>query len=589
VKLRIRWKLLVSYLLVIIVMAGTFYGYLAPTLERYQTEEARAALFGETKLARLTAVREIRDMRRDAPASAAAIAREINARVTFITPQGEVLGDSDVKPGDLRELENHLHRPEVHAALGSSEGSSIRYSSTLKIPMLYVAFPFQSAAGEKGILRLALPLSTLEQTKSSLHKILGLSLLLAAIVALALSYLLSNVTSRSLRAMAVAAVQFGKGEYGRRFPVRGNDELGKLAATMNDMAVKIESQLSLLAGEKKRLNTILRGMGEGVMVTNPDGVVTLVNPAFLELLSIQDEVEGRPLIEITRLPALHDSYKMVVATRNERLEEVTLQVEGEKTVLIHWVPLLENDDMEGIVSVFHDISDLKRLEKVRRDFVANVSHELRTPVTVIKGYAETLLSGVLTSDAERANRFVGIIHDHAERLANLINDLLSISEIESGELSLDLAPLSIAGVAKRAATLLEQQARAKGIHIDFNGLAEAPPVLADHGRIEQVLVNLLDNAIKYTPENGAVTITARDERDKLSVSITDTGIGIPPKDLSRVFERFYRVDKGRSRDEGETGLGLSIVKHIVQLHGGTATVESSPGKGSTFSFTLKKA
>jgi two-component system phosphate regulon sensor histidine kinase PhoR len=195
----------------------------------------------------------------------------------------------------------------------------------------------------------------------------------------------------------------------------------------------------------------------------------------------------------------------------------------------------------------------------------------------------------MVSDAERATRFVKIIHDHAERLGNLIGDLLSISEIESGELSLDLAPLRIAGVAKRAVTLLEQQASAKSIRIDFDGLEAAPPVLADHGRIEQVLVNLLDNALKYTPENGAVTISARDERDKLKVSVTDTGIGIPPTDLPRVFERFYRVDKGRSRDEGGTGLGLSIVKHIVLLHGGTATVESVPGKGSTFSFTLKKA
>lgn len=588
-KLRIRWKLLGSYLLVIIVMTGMLYGYLAHTLERYQTEEARAALMGEARLARLTAMREIRDMRRDAPALAAAIAREINARVTFISPQGDVLGDSDVKPGDLRELENHLTRPEVQAALNLGEGSSIRYSATLQTPMLYEAFPFQSVAGEKGILRLALPLSTLKQAKSSLHKILGLSLLLAAIVSLALSYLLSNVTSRSLRAMAVTAVQFGKGEYGRRFPVRSNDELGELAITMNDMAVKIESQLMLLAGEKKRLNTILRGMGEGVMVTNAEGVVTLVNPAFLGLLSIREEVEGKHLIEITRHPVLHDSYKMVLATRNERLEEVTLRTDQEKTVLIHWAPLLENDEVEGIVAVFHDISDLKRLEKIRRDFVANVSHELRTPVTVIKGYAETLLSGEMAPEAELTNRFIGIIHDHAERLANLIRDLLSISEIESGELSLELSPLRIEGVAKRAATLLEQQARAKGIRIDLTGLEAAPPVLADHGRIEQVLVNLLDNAIKYTPENGSINISVHDERDKLKVSITDTGIGIPDKELSRVFERFYRVDKGRSRNEGGTGLGLSIVKHIVQLHGGTATVESTPGKGSTFSFTLKKA
>jgi two-component system, OmpR family, phosphate regulon sensor histidine kinase PhoR len=588
VKPRIRWKLLGSYLLLILAMSGTLYIYLSHTLEKYQTEEARGGLQRVARLSRITAVDAIRDLRSDAPALATAIAGVTSARVTFITAQGEVVGDSDVKPADLKELENHLNRPEIQSALKAGEGSTIRYSSTLQTSMLYVAFPLQTVAGERGFLRLALPLDTLKKAKSSLHMILAVSLLVSALVALALSYLLSNLASRSLRTMATTALQFGKGEYDRRFPVRGDDELGELATTMNDMAEKIENQLTLLAGERKRLNTILLGMGEGVLVTDAEGIVTLVNPAFLRLLSVHEEVEGKPLIEITRHPALHESYKIVLATRNERLEEVSFQMDGEKIVLIHWVPLLEQDRLEGIVSVFHDISDLKRLEKVRRDFMANVSHELRTPVTVIKGYAETML-GNMTLDKEHTSRFLGIIHDHAERLSNLIGDLLSISEIESGELSLNLAPLRIAETVHRVAALMEQQARAKGITIDYSEIESAPQILADPGRIEQVLINLLDNAIKYTPENGAVIITAQDERDKLKVSISDTGIGIPPNDLPRVFERFYRVDKGRSRDAGGTGLGLSIVKHIVQLHGGTATVESRPGKGSTFSFTLNKA
>jgi two-component system phosphate regulon sensor histidine kinase PhoR len=589
VKLTIRWKLMVSFFTVIIVMGGALYVSLSHILENYLIAETSAGLVAEAKLARLTINRESRDMRRDAPALAALLARESRARITIISAQGEVLGDSEVKPGELKELDNHGDRPEVQQALHTGQGSSIRYSATLRLPMLYVAFPVQAARGEKGFLRLALPLSSVQQTKASLTAVLGLSLALAVCGALILSYILSSVTSRSLRDMAAIAGQIGRGEYGKRISVRSRDEVGELAVVMNEMTTRIETELANLSAEKNRLDTILRGMGEGVMVTDATGVITLVNPAFRALFSLQEEVEGKPLIEITRHPALNVACRMVMDARDERLEEITLQLDREKTVLTHWVPLLENGRIRGIVAVFHDISDLKRLEKVRRDFVANVSHELRTPVSVIKGYAETLLTGALEKDPEQAGRFVAIIHNHAERLGNLIGDLLALSALESGDMTLELAPLPIAGTVRQACNLLEQKAAGKGIGIVLDGIDEAPPVLADHGRIEQVLVNLLENAIKYTPEKGSVKITALDFADTVKISITDTGDGIPAKDLPRIFERFYRVDADRSRDKGGTGLGLSIVKHIVQLHSGDVSVESRLGQGSTFSFTLKKA
>jgi two-component system phosphate regulon sensor histidine kinase PhoR len=279
----------------------------------------------------------------------------------------------------------------------------------------------------------------------------------------------------------------------------------------------------------------------------------------------------------------------VIATRNELQEELEIQLPQEKTIRTHWVPLLENGELHGVVAVFHDISDLKRLEKVRKDFVANVSHELRTPVTVIKGYAETLQEGIIRADPERAGRFVEIIGNHAERLASLIGDLLTLSELESGEFALQLQRISPAGTIRRACSLLEGKAAAKEIAIEQPPATGLCDVLADQGRLEQILFNLLDNAIKYTPHGGRIRITAADDGDFLAISVSDTGPGIPPQSLSRIFERFYRVDAGRSRDEGGTGLGLSIVKHLVQLHGGTVRVESSPGKGSTFTFTVTKA
>jgi len=587
-KLTMRKKLLLSHLLLVFVMGGILYGWLSTRLGEFMVEETRAGLLGEARLARLTSAREIRVLRRDAPAMATAIGRETRARVTFISVKGEVLGDSDVSPGELKELENHLGRPEVQQALKSGQGSSIRYSATLMTTMLYVALPFHDSGGEDGVLRLALPLSSLQKTRSSLNAILFISLASALLVSLILSYILSNVTSRSLRTMSKIAAQIGNGEFGRRIPVVGRDEVGELAGVMNDMAARIEGELKSVAAEKNRLDTILRGMGEGVMVTDSRGVITLVNPAFRALLDLREDVEGKPLMDITRHPSLNEAFRKLIETKTECAEEFILPMNGGKTVQTHWVPLLEKEVLLGVVAVFHDISDLKRLEKIRRDFVANVSHELRTPVTVIKGYAETLLDGVLSTDPEKAAVFLEKIHRHAGRLASLIGDLLILSELESGVTTPEAAPVAIGPVIDHVCTLLEEKALSKNISIIQPGSGETGEVLADRAKLEQVLVNLLDNAIKYTQDNGTITISSAETEGMLTIAVSDTGIGIPDNDLPRIFERFYRVDAARSREQGGTGLGLAIVKHILQLYGGSISVESRPGKGSTFSFTLKK-
>jgi two-component system phosphate regulon sensor histidine kinase PhoR len=588
-KFTVRLKLMASYLFLVLVMGALLYGYLSHTLEKYLVAEIREGLFSEARLVRLTAVRELAGLRRDAPAVAVVIARETRARVTIISVSGEVMGDSEVGPRELGALENHLNRPEVRDALQKGQGDAIRHSATLRTPMLYVALPFTTTWKEQGVLRLALPLSALKKMQSGLHGILGASLAAAALLSLLLSYILSNVSSRSLRAIAAIAAEIGRGEFGKRIPVTTDDEVGELAGVMNDMADRIERQMGNISAEKARLDTILRGMGEGLMVTDGSGTITLVNPAFHTLFDIREEVEGKPLIDITRHPALHDAFRMVVATKTERLDEIILPLDREKTVLTHWVPLAEKGEIQGVVVVFHDISDLKRLERVRRDFVANVSHDLRTPVAVIKGYAETLLSGLADTDPKQAARFIEIIYNHSERLTHLIADLLTLSELESPGMLLNLEPASVEGMAGNACNLLAQKAREKGITLDWSGARGTPPVLVDRRRLDQVFINLLDNALKYTPDGGSVTVSAAATDNMVSIAVADTGIGIPSGDLPRIFERFYRVDPGRSRDQGGTGLGLSIVRHIVQLHGGAVSVESTPGKGSTFSFTLKKA
>jgi two-component system phosphate regulon sensor histidine kinase PhoR len=330
-------------------------------------------------------------------------------------------------------------------------------------------------------------------------------------------------------------------------------------------------------------------MGEGLMVTDKDGAITLVNPAFSRLFMVYDNVIGSPLSDITRHPALLESYNLVSNDRCELQNEMSVRTPVEKFLSAHWVPLLDEKGVQGVVAVFHDVTELKRLENIRRDFVANVSHELRTPVTVIKGYSETLLDGLISSDPQKSTEFIQIILNHSVRLAALLNDLLSISEMESADFSFQMSPVSVESTLHKVCDLLKGKADAKKVAIAVPNLSRLPAVLADQGRLEQVLVNLVDNAIKYSSADGRISISAEEDGEFIRIAVMDAGPGIPAASIPRLFERFYRVDSGRSRKEGGTGLGLAIVKHIVQLHGGRVWVENNAGEaGATFSFTLRK-
>lgn len=582
-----RTKLMFSYIFLIVLITGSFYFYIDHVLQKEMIAESRVNLANQAQLARLLV---ISNKGLQPPQQLAeTIGTVIKARVTLVAPDGTVTGDSDVGKARLSQLENHLQRPEVQEAFKNGGGSALRYSGTLRTMMLYSAMSYGSGAVE-GVVRLAMPLEYLSSTRSTLHGLVGGAALVTVLIALIFSGLLSNLTTRPLRDMADAAALIGRGGGGARIKVASNDEIGQLAGVLNEMSQRIEEQVQRLSADKQRLDTILRSMGEGVMVTAPDGLITLVNPAFRSLFSIEGEVEGKKLVEISRHPDLLEAFNdLAQPDVNELLREISIQPNS-ITLFTHWVPLNVNGVRQGVVAVFHDISDLKKVENMRRDFVANVSHELRTPVTIIKGYAETLLCGALESDPGRARRFVEIIASHSERLTNLINDILTLSHLETKEALLEMFPLDVCGTISKACLLLQEAADQKGITIaNESAGCTLARVLADQGRLEQVLVNLLENAIKYTPENGRIRLFTEDFGQFVRVSVADTGIGIPFKDQSRIFERFYRVDEARTREQGGTGLGLAIVKHIVQLHGGDVSVASEAGQGSIFSFTLRKA
>ncbi len=582
-----KTKLTLSYFLLIVLISGSFSLYFNHSLRTAMMDESRSNMISLTKLARLLAMNSIRN--EDSQQLAVTIGGAIKSRVTLLTERGEVVGDSDIGQTRLKNLENHLLRPEIQDALKNGSGTALRYSDTLQTEMMYSAMTYQSGT-YSGIIRLAMPVDYIESARTRLHGVVGGTSAVTIFLALLFSYLFSRMTSKPLREMAEAAARIGKFGNKVRVPITSEDEVGILAKVLNEMSARIETQVQSLSAEKQRLDTILSSIGEGIMVTTTDGVITLANPAFRKIFSIVGDIEGRKLIEISRHPDLIDTFNTLdEQNANELVREIFIQ-STETTLLTHWVPLHVDGTRHGIVAVFHNITELKKAENMRRDFVANVSHELRTPVTIIKGYAETLLDGTLASDPVRAVKFVEIIASHSERLTNLINDILVLSSLETKEVVIELNPIDVSGTIAKACMLLQEQAANKRIKIINEAKSSSPlKVMADQGRLEQVVLNLLENAIKYTPPGGSVRLFTEESGDLIRISMVDTGIGIPYKDLPRIFERFYRVDGARSREQGGTGLGLAIVKHIVQLHGGTISVESEMGKGSHFSFTVKKS
>ncbi len=515
----------------------------------------------------------------DALAQRAAPATD--ARITLIAADGSVVADSAVRIENLAELENHADRPEVVAALAGRTGVSARRSASIGVRLLYVAIP-RGGDGE-GVVRLAVELADVEAAVAGLRRRLALAGALGLGAAILLAFAISRLAVRPLSEMRDALRAIAGGDLQRRIRPRSDDELGEIALAINGMAGQLGLRFDEVTAEKEQLGAVLAGMVEGVLVLDTDGRVALANPRLRELLSIWGEVEGRKLVEVVRHPeidaALHETAESGVPV----VQEVEV---GERTLLIHAAAFPESGPRMGCVGVFHDVSELRRLERIRREFVANASHELKTPLTAIRGFAETLLAGSVPPDKARSQ--LEVIVRNSERLESLIADMMELSRIESRRVALQRSEVDVARLARALLTDLEPRLSARALTAEVRD-TDAAPAWADRRAVEQVISNLLDNAAKYTDPGGRIQVEIGARADAVQVAVSDTGIGIPPEDQARIFERFYRVDESRSRALGGTGLGLSIVKHLVQSLGGEILLESEVGVGSTFRFTLPRA
>jgi len=508
-------------------------------------------------------------------------ARPTESRVTVIAPDGVVLGDSEVALADLARLENHRDRPEVRAALEGRVGRDLRTSVSVHAPLMYVALPVRDGDRVVAVLRLALPLSAVTSSYDQINRVMLAGGLVALVVACGIGIFVAGRVTRPVVEMQAIARQMSEGQFAVRAPVRSPDELGALGRALNVMALRLREQIHNLETERAKATAILDGMVEGVVAVDGQECILLMNERARAMFGVGPaRGEGKPFLEVIRNADLHEIFRSGRTAGGVFRHELRLRTPTDRTLRVTAVPLRLAGEDPGLVLVIDDVTELRRLEQVRTEFIANVSHELRTPLTAIQGYLETLLGGAL-EEREHARRFVEIAFRHTERLGRLLNDLTDLSNIELGKVSLRLAPTPLRPIVDSVLELVAAKARDGEVSLTTE-VSEVIHVQADRDRLVQVLINLVDNAVKYTPAGGAVTVRARPTTDgRVEVSVSDTGVGIPRADLPRITERFYRVDKARSRELGGTGLGLAIVKHLVLAHGGDLAIDSQEGRGTT--------
>jgi two-component system phosphate regulon sensor histidine kinase PhoR len=527
------------------------------------------------------------------------------ARVTVIDSSGKVLADSAQDP---ETMEDHSDRPEIQQAFANGQGQSLRFSTTSGRQMVYQAGRYQPPSGLPVVIRAAKPLTSLDVALSELRQRLLFASLVIFLIGLIASLMISRMFSARVERLTEFSRRVAEGDFRPLSGDNSSDELAELGASLNETARRLESEIRLLSGERNRSSAILRSMVEGVAVIDAQERLVFSNRAFSEILNIDSKSsEGRPLIEVVRNSELTGLIRKALDGEEGLQSDIVTGIVLQQSFSVTAAPVKALEPTAGVsnasgppvaifpapkpsgaVVVLHDVTELRRLERVRQDFVANVSHEFKTPLTAIQGFAETLLGGAL-EDPKNNRRFLEIMRDHANRLARLTDDLLKLARIEAGKLELEFSPVGVIEFIERCAETALMKASRKQITLDIEIPPGLPPVRGDASLLRDVLQNLVDNAIQYTPSGGRICVSARVNSKEMVIEVADTGIGIPLVDQERIFERFYRVDAARSREAGGTGLGLSIAKHIIDAHDGRLWVESTVGEGSRFSFSIPLA
>jgi len=506
-------------------------------------------------------------------------------RFTVILPSGKVIGDSRETP---HLMDNHANRPEIARALTGETGKAIRYSNTLLQSMMYVAQPIKKNGSIVAVIRAAIPTTFIDRELKLIRLKIALGGLLIAVVAAGISLWISRRITRPIEAMKKSAGHFAGGDFSQRLEVPDSEEMAGLADALNQMATQLDNRIKTIIRQRNEIETVLSSMREGVVaVDNKERIISMNHAAAALFECDPAKCQGKNIQEVVRNLPLQQFIHGAVSGRESHEDDIVLYQNGEKILNLKGSPLLDAGTKQiGTLVVINDVTQLRRLENMRKDFVANVSHEIRTPLTAIKGFVETLHRGSVDNPDE-VERFLGIIQKHVDRLNSIIVDLLSLSSIEQvdeGKI-IELKEGYIRDVFKSAIQICRSKAEEKKITISpiFD---EQLSARFDATLLEQAVVNLLDNAIKYSEPESTIHLKAHHNNSEIRICIEDQGIGIAKKHLPRLFERFYRVDKARSRTLGGTGLGLAIVKHIAQAHGGNVTVESTPGQGSTFTIHL---
>ena len=598
-KPKLIWRIFPSFLIIILLSLGVETWYATNYFKNFFVESSEKDLTYRAQLIQdrfARALYQDRLSREKVDDLCKAVGKDSNTRITVVLPTGEVVGDTYAR---VETMENHRDRPEIGQALSGKKGVAIRYSSTLDKTMMYIALPMAAAktgrpASDSAVIRTAVSISDIDTRIAQVRNSISLALVLTVAAAAMASLYVSRRITDPVEQMRKGAEEFSKGNLNGRLPAPDSQELSQLARAMNDMAEELDRKIMDVKNRSRELEAIHGSMQEGVIAVDQNEQIITINTAAAKIFDFPPEtLKNRNILEVARNFDLQNFIGKALATHEPVEDDIVIERDERLILNIHSTALYDtNERRMGTLIISHDITRIRLLERMHKDFAANVSHELKTPLTTIKGFIETLL-GMMGGNEElcqreETQRFLGIIERNVERMIGLVDDLLSLSRLErlkGTDVALEDHPL--ATLVRRAVSLCREHALSRGVSLEFS-CPEGLQVKVDPILMEQAIVNLVDNAVKYNPEGCAVVVAAAHEPDKnqVVIRVTDTGTGIDKVHLPKLFNRFYRVDKGRSRNQGGTGLGLAIAKHIVQYHNGRIEVDSTKGKGTCFTILL---